>query len=89
LIIEARNPEKGAGENDLIKLVQFYEDSNFNFDDFLFDYLTQREREINSIDVLYYDTVLKNEPQIAPYNAAKIPFALITGKRVFIVTLKV
>ena len=89
MIIEARNPLKKTNENDLAELVEFYKNSDFNFAAYVFDYFTQRKREINAIDVMYFETVHKNEPQIAPYDMAKIPFALITTKRVFVVTLKV
>ena len=70
-------------------MVESYENSDFNIEKYLFDYHTEREREINAIRIIYYETVKKHEPQIAPYKDALIPFALITKRVVFVVTLKI
>ena len=90
LIKDARNPSKpNINENDLTGLVNTYKQSDYNYGHYLYDYLTERTREIHAIGIIYFETVKKDEPQIAAYRAAKIPFALITTKIVFIVTLKV
>ena len=88
-IMEARNPKKSTNENDVRKLVESYENSDFNIEFYLFDYFTERQREINAIFIIYFETVKKNEPQIAAYKDALIPFAIVTKRVVFVATLKV
>ena len=88
-IIKARNPQNSANEENLIELVKSYDNSDYNIDVYLQDYITERERELNAIHIIYNETVNKKEPQIAHLEAAKIASALVNTRVVFVLTLKV
>jgi len=85
-IKESRNPQISTDEKDIKTLITLYENSDFHVELFLFDYLREREREINAIYTIYYETINKHEPQVTA--AGLIPSALMTKRVVFVVILK-
>ena len=82
-------PTNATTLDELHDLTQSYLKSCFNFDTFLFYYLTTRTREVNAINIFYTQTINKAAPQINQFREAEIAEALITKKSVFILTLRV
>merc|ERR1719348_1201788 len=63
-IVSARNPSSSLNETAIVALMQSYQNSHFDYDKYVYPYLTERKRQVNAINIFYDEALYQYEPQI-------------------------